>query len=116
MGQPGRGEDQEEGEVGGRLVEHAGRVAHRDAELRGGRDVDVVVSDRDVRHHPEPATRSTGRQHLAVDAIGEQAHDRVELCCGTHELGVGVREVVVAGDELVTRARVAPTHRPGAGG
>ena len=31
-----RRQDQEEGEIGGRLVEHAGRVAHRDPE-RGGR-------------------------------------------------------------------------------
>ena len=34
--QPRRSEDQQEREVGGRLVEHAGRVAHRDAVLARG--------------------------------------------------------------------------------
>ena len=34
--QSGRGEDQQEGEVGGGLVEHARRVAHRDAALGRG--------------------------------------------------------------------------------
>ena len=58
---PARGEDQEEREVGGGLVEHPGRVAHRDAELRGGGHVDVVVAHRDVRHDLQPGR--AGLQH-----------------------------------------------------
>ena len=53
-GPPARGEDQEEGEVGGGLVEHPGRVAHRDPQLRRGGDVDVVVADRDVGNDLQP--------------------------------------------------------------
>ena len=67
-GAPRRGEDQEEGEVGGGLVEHPGRVAHRDAELGGGGDVDVVVAHRDVgddlqprRARPAARRRRSGR-------------------------------------------------------
>src|SRR5205823_8179009 len=43
-----RGEEQQEGEVGGGLVEHTRRVAHRDAEVACGGDVDVVVAHRHV--------------------------------------------------------------------
>ena len=101
----GRGEDQQEREVGGGLVEHARRVADRDAELGGRGDVDVVVADRDVRDDPQPPAGGAGFEHLAVDAIGEQAHDRVGIRRGAHQLVVGERDVVVALHELVTRVR-----------
>ena len=50
-------EGQGEGQVGRALVEHPGRVADGDAELGGGGDVDVVVADGHVGHHPEARRR-----------------------------------------------------------
>ena len=55
-------------------------------------DVDVVVADRDVRDDAQPPRR-TGLEHLAVDPVGEQAHDRVD--------------VRGRGDQLVVRVRVS---------
>ncbi len=60
-------------EVRRRGVEHAGRVAHRDAESRRGLEVDVVLADRDVRDDPE---RGCARvQDRLVDDVAEQADD-----------------------------------------
>ena len=53
--QPGGGQDQEEGQVGCGVVEHPGRVAHRDAQRVSGRHVDVVVAHRRIRDDSEPA-------------------------------------------------------------
>jgi hypothetical protein len=46
---PPHGEDQREGEVGGRLVEHARRVGHDHPARRARGDVDPVVADAEVR-------------------------------------------------------------------
>ncbi len=104
-----RGQDQQEGEIGGRLVEHARRVADRDAELRGGGHVDVVVAHRDVRHDPQP--RRTGAQHLGVDPVGEDAHDGVDLAGEADQLvgGVGLvsgtlHQFVPGGEERIESA------------
>ena len=91
---PRRRQHEEEREIGGGLVEDAGRVAHRDAELRGGRHVDVVVTHRHVGDHAEP--RSAGPEHGGVDPVGEHAHDGVDLGGRRHQL-VGRQRRVVAG-------------------
>ena len=43
------------------------------------RDVDVVVADRDVRDDAQPSAVRARVEHVGVDAIGEQRHDRVAL-------------------------------------
>jgi hypothetical protein len=72
-----RREDEQEGEVGGRLVQHTGRVAHGDAVVGCGLEVDVVVTDGDVGHDAQPGRAR--REHSGVDAIREQADDRVDF-------------------------------------
>jgi hypothetical protein len=44
-------EDKRDRQVRDRVAEHARRIAHGDAARRGGSDVDVVVSDAEVRDH-----------------------------------------------------------------
>jgi hypothetical protein len=100
----GRGQDEQEREVGGGLVEDAGGVAHGDAELGRGGDVDVVIADRDVRDDAQASTRGSGLQHRAVDAVGEQAHDPVDIGGRRDQLIVRVGTVGVPLDELVTGA------------
>ena len=100
---PARGsEDEEEREVGGRVVEHAGRVAHRDAEPVRGGDIDVVVADGDGAHHPQPPG-CAGFEHRGVDRIEQQAHDPVVGRSGGDELGVR-QSGVAALHHLVTGA------------
>ena len=55
------GEDEEEGQVGRRVIEHAGRVADRDPQRMGRDDVDVVVADGRVGHDAELARRARRR-------------------------------------------------------
>ncbi len=52
-GQSCRREDQEERQVGRRVVEHPRRVAHGDTQVGSRGDVDVVVPDGGVGHHTE---------------------------------------------------------------
>ena len=75
--EPRRREDQQEREVGRRLVEHARRVADRDAARRRRGDVDVVVADRDVRDDAQSGR--AGGEHRVVDRVGEQADERVDV-------------------------------------
>jgi hypothetical protein len=98
-----RGQDEQEGEVGGRLVEHARRVAHRDAELGRGVEVDVVVADGDVRDDAQ-AWRAR-RKHGGVDAIREQRDDRVGVGRERDDLVVAEACVPVGLDELVAGFR-----------
>ena len=58
---------QEEREVGGGLVEDTGGVAHRDAELGRGGDVDVVVTDRDVGDDPRAAAHRPAARRRRCD-------------------------------------------------
>jgi hypothetical protein len=76
--QPRRSQDQQEGGVGRRLVQHARCVAHGDAQSVGSIHVDVVVAHGDIGDDAQVTTRPR-IQHLRVDAIGEQAHQPVEL-------------------------------------
>ena len=69
-------EDQREREVGGRLRQHAGRIADRDASRGAGREIDVVDPDGHLRHHLE--LRSRRLEHGFVDAVGDQADQAVD--------------------------------------
>jgi hypothetical protein len=104
--QAGGGEDQGEGEVRGGLVEHAGRVAHRDAPRRRGCDIDVVEAHGHVADHLEPA--GAGVDHSSVDAVRQQAHDRIHAGRRVHQFVGGEGAVVVALHELVAVERVEP--------
>ena len=77
-GVPGGRQDQQEGQVGRRGIEDARGIAHRDAQLVRGGHVDVVVAHGGVAHHTEPA-RVAGLEHGGVDAIGQVAHDAVDV-------------------------------------
>ena len=77
--EPRRGEDQQEREVGGRLVEHAGRVAHRDAALGRGRARRCCRSRRRRSPRPSAGRRRAASSTVGVDAVGEQAHHRVDV-------------------------------------
>ena len=99
--EPRRGEDEKEREIRGRLVEDAGGVAHRNAGGGCRADVDVVVADRHVGDDLQSwCARS---DHVGVDPVGEQAHDRVDLGDGVAQLGRCERCVVRSGDDLVAR-------------
>ncbi len=106
---PRRRQQEEEREVGGGLVEDAGGVADRDPELGRGRDVDVVVAHRDVGDDAQP--RSTGPEHRGVDAVGQDAHHRVDIGHGVDQL-VGserfvtgsLHQFVAGGDQWVEPA------------
>ena len=63
---PRRREQKREAEVGGRLVEDAGRVRERDAAFSAGGEVDVVVAD---RHARDGAQRRAALEHRVVDRI-----------------------------------------------
>ena len=63
------GEDQGEGEVGGGVVEDAGRVGDDDPAPRAGREVDVVEADGDVADAAQ--LRPGGVEELVVDAVVE---------------------------------------------
>ena len=108
--QPRRRQDQEEREIGGGLVEHAGRVAHRDAELGRGGDVDVVVADGHVRDDLHAAAGRGRVEHAGVDAIGEQADHRVDVGDRGPQLVGRERRVVGALHDLVPRGdeRIEP--------
>ena len=93
-GEPRCREDQQEREVGGRLVEHARRVAHRDAARGRGRDIDVVVADRDVGDHAQAG--SARGENFVVDDVGELTDERVDVRDLSDELVVGERRVVGA--------------------
>ena len=87
--EPRRGEDQREREVGGRLVEHARRVAHHDAVLGARRRRRRCRSRR--RRWPRPSTSPRRpRRSRGVDLVGEHAHDRVDTRRVRDELVGGV--------------------------
>ena len=73
-------------------------------------DVDVVVAHRDVGDDPQPRARRP-RSTARVDAVGQDADDRVDLGGQRHQLvgGVGLvtgalHELVAGGDERVEPA------------
>jgi len=65
---PGGGHQQREGEIGGSVGEHAGRVADRDAAAGGSGEVDVVVADGHLADH---AQARRGVDHVRVDRVGQ---------------------------------------------
>lgn len=69
------GEDQGEGEVGGGVVEDAGRVGDDDPAPGAGGKVDVVEADGDVADAAQ--LRSGGVEELVVDAVVEHRGDDV---------------------------------------
>jgi hypothetical protein len=81
---PGHGEQQSESQVSGRVGEDARGVGHGHAGGRRGRDVDVVVADRDVGHHSQARV---GREHLRGHPVGQLGHHGVGACAGAGELG-----------------------------
>ena len=99
--QPRRGQHEQEGEVGGRLVEDAGCVAHRHSSFRRGGHVHVVVADGDVAHDPQPRR---GGEHRRVDAIGQEADDGL----GFGEIQPG--DAVAVLHDLVAGERVEPAR------
>src|SRR5690606_24276094 len=88
------GQDQREGEVGGRLGQHAGRVGHGDAARGGGRDVDVVIADGDVGEHLDRVIELG--DDVGAELVGELADDALlapaalEQCLGRQALAAVV--------------------------
>ena len=72
---PGRHQDQRHRDVGGRIREDAGRVRHDDRARGAGRDVDVVVADRHVRHDSQLLARCI--EERFVDPVVKEREDRV---------------------------------------
>ncbi len=109
---PRRRQDQQEREIGGRVVEHTGCVGDRDAVGGGGVEVDVVVPDRDRGDDLHPG--AARRQHGVVDLIGQPTDDRVDSRCLMDDLVVRERPVAVGLDELVAGfdQRVQPVREP----
>jgi hypothetical protein len=67
-------ENEGPGEIRASVRQHVGCVRHHNAALATRLDVDVVVADGDVRDDLQIAR---GVEHWTVDAIGEQAHERL---------------------------------------
>ena len=63
---PRSGHEQRPGHVRGRVVEYARRIGREDASLGAGREVDVVVADRDVAHGFQSRRRGERRRVHAV--------------------------------------------------
>ena len=97
--QPGRRQDQQERQVGDRLVEDARRVADGHAERGGRADVDVVVADRGVGDDPKVPGRA-GLEQRPPDRIGELAEDGVDVRRRRRELAGRPRRVLWALDHL----------------
>ncbi len=112
---PRRREQQEEGEIGGGLVEHPRRVADRDPELGSGGEVDVVVAHGHVGDDLQP--RRARPQDVGVDAIGEDADHRVHVGDRGPQVGGGPGLVAVALHDLVSGGdeRIEPPLRQLAG-
>ena len=84
VGELARGGQQErEGQVGGRLGQHAGGVADRDAASPARLEVDIVGAD---RHHRHGAQVRRGVEQLVVDALGQQAQQALAVAYGVAEL------------------------------
>ena len=113
--QAGRGEDQQEGQIGRRVVEHPGRVAHRDAHRMRGGDVDVVVAHGGVRHDAQPPV-APGLEHGDVDAIGEVADDPVTFRSQVDQLVGGEDEHRPRAARSHGRLRAADRFRPRSAG
>ena len=71
----GRGQHECHGDVCGGLGEHAGGVGHADAALGAGRNVDVVVPHRHVRHQTQ--LRPGGIQQFGVHLLRQERQDRI---------------------------------------
>jgi len=85
---PRGGEGEGHGQLGGGLGEHAGRVAHRQAEARGRRHVDVVVAD-GVLAVDGRAGGAEGAERLRRPALGELPDGGVAVVAeGRPELGL----------------------------
>ena len=71
-----------------------------------GRDVDVVVADRDVGDHLQPGG---GPEHLGVDRVRDLAHQPLLVLQPGYQLGLGQR--IVAGVEIDLRPRAGEFDR-----
>ncbi len=107
-GEPSRREDQQERQVRRGLVEDPRRVAHRDAPRRRRGDIDVVVADRDGGDDPQPVPARG--EHLVVDAVGEDAQQRVRVSGGVAQLRFREGNVLLVEDDVVAGGdeRVGP--------
>jgi hypothetical protein len=65
----GGGQQEGDGDVGGRIGQHVGRVAHPHAAGRAGGHVYIIVADGEVADDAQPGGRV---QNLGVDDIGQQ--------------------------------------------
>ena len=90
LGEAARGgEEEREGQVGRRVGEHVGRDADGDPARGGGLEVDVVGPDGEVR---DRAQARGAVQQLGVDAVGEQAQQRLGVTDAGLELRAGRRQ------------------------
>ena len=106
----GRHQDERERDVGGRIGEDAGRVREAHAARRAGRDVDVVVADRDVRDDAQ--LRPGGVEEGVVDAIVEEGDDGVGAVDRRVQLVGRERPVLRVEPEVARRAQQVE-RRPG---
>ncbi len=81
---PRDGENQHPGEIGGGLVEDAGRVRRDDAVARAGGYVDIVEANRDRGGQLQIGRF---RQQLLVHLFGEQADEAVFIGHARKKLG-----------------------------
>ncbi len=103
LGQPpGDAEHQREGEVGGGLREHVGRVADRYAARGGGLDVHVVDSDGVVRDRAQPGR---GLDQLRVDGVGEERQKTLQLRRPREQLVARRRQAVRPHLHVVERGK-----------
>ena len=112
-------EHEEEGDIGGGLVEHAGGIAHRHPQAAGGVDVDVVVSHRHVGDHsagpplPPPRLARTIASSIRDTVRRQTRHsDFSTVPARATNSGVGVE----AGRERRSRPRwmiSCPSSTPG---
>ena len=86
----GAREHQREGEIGGRLGQHARRVADGDAALARRCNINIVVAHGEVADH---AKSRRLREEGAIDPVREQADDAVRARDASRQLVVRRRQV-----------------------
>ena len=75
VGATGGPQQAEQGDVGGGVGQHVGRVADGDVALGGGRDVDMLVAHREGGDHADRGRQ--GGDRLGVQGVARRAHDAV---------------------------------------
>ena len=111
-GAPRRAEQAEQSDVGRRIGQHVRRVADLKSARLGGRQIDVLVADREGRQQLDACGQAFDQR--AIEAVAGDADDR-EAVLGRRDDLIGTQNPIrrVQASEIVARQAVG--HRGGQG-